>query len=98
MRWRPDASSVAAALLLAVTGTVAPAAPADAGWAVPSDLSWGLCPTRESGSPILSDKPDPRQQCATLRVPLDYRRPTGTTIEVAISRIPAARPAIRRGV
>lgn len=33
-----------------------------------------------------------------LQVPLDYRRPGGRQITVAVSRIPAADPATRRGV
>jgi pimeloyl-ACP methyl ester carboxylesterase len=41
---------------------------------------------------------DPRQTCGTLQVPLDYRRPGGRQITVAVSRIPAADPATRRGV
>jgi len=37
-------------------------------------------------------------QCATLKVPLDYSRPDGKKIDVAISRIKASSPAERRGV
>ncbi|MFD0891210.1 alpha/beta fold hydrolase, partial [Streptosporangium algeriense] len=37
-------------------------------------------------------------QCAEVTVPLDYRRPRGRTISVAISRIRATGPAERRGV
>ncbi|MER7209199.1 alpha/beta hydrolase [Streptosporangium sp. NPDC000239] len=37
-------------------------------------------------------------QCAEVTVPLDYRRPGGRTISVAISRIKATDPAGRRGV
>ncbi|MGW4030578.1 alpha/beta fold hydrolase [Streptomyces sp. NPDC004838] len=37
-------------------------------------------------------------RCATVTVPLDYDRPRGETIEVAISRVEAADPAKRRGV
>ncbi|MFE0425064.1 alpha/beta hydrolase [Streptomyces sp. NPDC058953] len=37
-------------------------------------------------------------QCATLKVPLDYRKPGGRKIDVEISRIGAADPALRRGV
>lgn len=36
--------------------------------------------------------------CATVTVPLDHRDPGGPTIEVAISRIAAPDPAIRRGI
>ncbi|WP_328485719.1 alpha/beta hydrolase [Streptomyces zaomyceticus] len=37
-------------------------------------------------------------QCATLKVPLDYTRPGGRTLEVAVSRIKATSPQKRRGV
>jgi len=40
---------------------------------------------------------DPRQQCATLQVPLDYARPGGPKIDLAVSRIPAEKPSARRG-
>ncbi|GII94890.1 alpha/beta hydrolase [Sinosporangium siamense] len=54
---------------------------------------WGECPPVESGIPR-----DPRQQCATLQVPLDYRAPRGRSIEIAISRIGTAQPGSRRGI
>ncbi|KOG40831.1 alpha/beta hydrolase [Streptomyces resistomycificus] len=41
---------------------------------------------------------DPRQQCATVQVPMDYADPGGRTIDVVVSRIPAEDPAARRGV
>jgi pimeloyl-ACP methyl ester carboxylesterase len=41
---------------------------------------------------------DARQECATLRVPLDYRRPSGEQISLAVSRISTAKPGMRRGV
>jgi pimeloyl-ACP methyl ester carboxylesterase len=37
-------------------------------------------------------------RCAEVRVPLDYARPRGRTITVAISRLAATDPARRRGV
>ncbi|AJF69189.1 hypothetical protein [Streptomyces vietnamensis] len=37
-------------------------------------------------------------ECATLKVPLDYSRPGGRTLDVAVSRIKATRPQKRRGV
>jgi pimeloyl-ACP methyl ester carboxylesterase len=54
---------------------------------------WTGCP------PALLPVPDdPRLRCATLRVPLDYRRPQGRTIDVMISKIATAKPGLRRGV
>ncbi|MFJ6573345.1 alpha/beta hydrolase [Streptomyces sp. NPDC091292] len=37
-------------------------------------------------------------QCATIKVPLDYRAPTGKRIDLAISRIKSTAPDKRRGV
>ena len=53
-----------------------------------AQLQWGSCPT---GAPA-------PQQCTTLQVPLDYRKPHGRTIAIEVSRIPAADPAKRKGV
>lgn len=37
------------------------------------------------------------QLCSTLEVPLDYRKPRGATIELAVLKVPAADPASRIG-
>ena len=37
-------------------------------------------------------------QCASLRVPVDHADPGGATLELAIARLPAAKPAARLGV
>ena len=50
---------------------------------------WGDCPSEL--------KPHPRQKCADLRVPLDYRQPRGPHITVRMSRITAADLARRLG-
>jgi pimeloyl-ACP methyl ester carboxylesterase len=55
--------------------------------------AWGACPPAPAG--VVRD---PRQQCARLEVPLDYRKPHGRTIGIEISRIATARPGTRRGV
>jgi len=31
-------------------------------------------------------------QCGTLKVPLDYQKPEGRTIDVAVSRLPSKNP------
>ncbi|EXG82581.1 alpha/beta hydrolase [Cryptosporangium arvum] len=56
-------------------------------------VRWGPCPKPPAGLAV-----DPRQRCATVRVPLDYTKPGGKTIPIAISRIPATGKAARRGV
>ncbi|TQF06706.1 alpha/beta hydrolase [Kitasatospora acidiphila] len=80
------------ALLLAATST-ALALTAPLAHAAPRgpELHWGPCTGAGTGV-------DPRQQCATLAVPLDYRQPDGPSITLAVSRIPAAQPRLRRGV
>ncbi|MFG2981157.1 alpha/beta fold hydrolase [Streptomyces sp. NPDC048258] len=37
-------------------------------------------------------------ECATLKLPLDYKRPQGPTIDLAISRVKSENPAKRHGV
>ncbi|MBP2326225.1 pimeloyl-ACP methyl ester carboxylesterase [Kibdelosporangium banguiense] len=74
-------------VVLAAVTVLAPQASAQPG------LAWTKCP------PSLLPLPDdPRMQCAKLRVPLDYRAPSGKTIEIAISRIATAKPGLRRGI
>ncbi len=54
------------------------------------DIRWGACPTEISHEM-------PNLQCGTLQVPLDYRRPNGKQITVAVSKLSAADPSQRRG-
>ncbi|ALG11074.1 alpha/beta hydrolase [Kibdelosporangium phytohabitans] len=77
----------AAALLagaLAPQATAAPERPA---------LNWGKCPP-----PLFGLPDDPRMSCAALRVPVDYGDPKGRTIDVLVSKLPTAKPGLRRGV
>lgn len=50
-------------------------------------LSWGPCDGAAEGF-----------ECATARVPVDYRRPAGLTLALAVTRRAAADPARRTGV
>ncbi|MGW0248329.1 alpha/beta fold hydrolase [Nocardia goodfellowii] len=84
------------AVLAAVTGVLAGAGTVVAAPADPlarfaqQELTWKSC-----DDPRL----DPAgAQCADVTVPLNYAEPQGRTITVAISRIPAADPAQRRGI
>ncbi|MGW6285719.1 alpha/beta hydrolase [Streptomyces sp. NPDC055107] len=85
---------VAATLIPTLLGTTAAAAPqagpgsSAAAPAAASALAWRGC-----GGDI-----DASVECATLKVPLDHRRPGGRKIELSLSRIKAADPAVRRGV
>ncbi|TDD17026.1 alpha/beta hydrolase [Nonomuraea diastatica] len=51
--------------------------------AAPSAVAWGPC-SQASGKPVPAGL-----ECATVRVPLDYREPLGHSIKVAINRIKA---------
>jgi pimeloyl-ACP methyl ester carboxylesterase len=56
-----------------------------AGAGTPVPLAWRSCPQVAQNL-----------QCASLKVPLDYRRPGGRQITLALSRIPATAPARQR--
>ncbi|MER7772844.1 alpha/beta hydrolase [Kitasatospora sp. NPDC096140] len=81
-------AAATAAAALAVTALTALPAAADAERSGGARLTWSAC----------QGQVDPRQQCATVTVPLDYRDPHGEQITLAVSRIPAARPDQRHGV
>ncbi|TDV57796.1 alpha/beta fold hydrolase [Actinophytocola oryzae] len=53
--------------------------------ATAEDLAWGPCPF------------EGRAECATVRVPVDYRHPDGDGLDVHISRLRSERPDLRRG-
>ena len=75
------AAIVTAILLVGIIG------PATASASKPrSDLDWSACYV-EFG-PF---------ECATIDVPLDYDRPSGSEISLAMVRLPAANPALRQG-
>lgn len=74
-------------LALSLTATLLGAVPAAA--TPEPGLDWGRCP---------DTVPDARVRCAHLAVPLDHRAPHGPTIDLAVSRLPAADPGRRRGV
>ncbi len=56
-------------------------------------ITWGECPAPAEGQTRDADL-----ECGTLRVPLDYQKPDGTKIDVAVSRLSTAQPGKRRGV
>ncbi|WP_458087555.1 alpha/beta hydrolase [Streptomyces malaysiensis] len=91
---RPTTGRTAAlALATAATASLLGVASADATPGPPADptataLDWGPCP----GTGL-----DPRQECAAVKVPQDYRDPGGKRISLAVSRIPSERPRARRG-
>ncbi|MGW2997617.1 alpha/beta fold hydrolase, partial [Streptomyces sp. NPDC001193] len=69
-------------LLSATQASAAPAAEY-----TPQKPAWQRCNADQPAS----------YECATIKVPLDYRRPQGRTIDLAISRIKSENPAKRHG-
>jgi pimeloyl-ACP methyl ester carboxylesterase len=104
----PRGRRIAAAVLVStLAGTALVAGGADAEGSQPATLSdksvgviagdakitWGKCPAPAGGRTRA-----PHLACGTLEVPLDYRKPGGMKIEVAVSRLSTAQPGKRRGV
>ncbi|MEU4253719.1 alpha/beta hydrolase [Amycolatopsis sp. NPDC026612] len=79
--------TVLASALLLTGGTPAVA---DAGWS-PSPIVWTDCP-------LDPDSPPPDGECGTLQVPLDWNRPSGPTISLAVARHRSTDSAHRIGV
>ncbi|MEU7314312.1 alpha/beta hydrolase [Streptomyces sp. NPDC007083] len=79
--------------LAVAAATFLPAHPAHAADPAPA-LHFGPCPDS------VPDPPSPeRVECGRLSVPLDWSRPGGPRLSIAVSRVPAAgAPAERRGV
>ncbi|WP_237108386.1 alpha/beta hydrolase [Nonomuraea sp. MG754425] len=72
---------VVAGLAVLVAGVVSGDGPAMAGRRAP--VAWGAC-TAEAGKTASA-----ALECGTVRVPLDYRQPTGRSITIAVNRIRA---------
>jgi pimeloyl-ACP methyl ester carboxylesterase len=89
--------------MLAVCGAVALMA-----LAVPSATTAATAPHHSQGlarfvqrAPTWApcgDPAAPEFECTSVVVPLDYRHPDGATLSVAVSRIRASRPDLRRGI
>ncbi|MFJ3925195.1 alpha/beta hydrolase [Streptomyces sp. NPDC090022] len=79
-------------LLASAPGAATAAAPAAVTPVPVPVLSWGPCDGAGA------DAPQDGFECATARVPLDHRRPTGRTLDLAVTRRPAADRSHRTGV
>ncbi|MFG2489477.1 alpha/beta hydrolase [Streptomyces caniferus] len=79
--------TLSAAAVAGTLAAVSPAARAQAPGTTGPALAWGPC-----AQPGL-----PRQECAELPVPVDYRDPDGPRLTLAVSRVRSDRPAARRG-
>ncbi|MFD1936923.1 alpha/beta hydrolase [Nonomuraea mangrovi] len=60
------------------------------------EIAWHRCQSGP-GDTTGKELDDAKAQCAEVTVPLDYSRPGGRTIKVAMSRLTATDPARRRG-
>ncbi|WP_411104783.1 alpha/beta hydrolase [Streptomyces sp. cmx-4-9] len=67
--------------------SAAPASAAPAGAHLQQKPAWQRCSPEQPAS----------YECATIKVPLDYRRPDGPALDLALSRIKSENPAKRRG-
>ncbi|MDG4791492.1 alpha/beta hydrolase [Micromonospora sp. WMMD1102] len=77
--------------VLGMVGALVAVRPATAGEST-TRLAWAACPEGVVVSPAV------QVQCARVPVPLDYRDPDGTQIEIMVSRIASTKPEKRRGV
>jgi pimeloyl-ACP methyl ester carboxylesterase len=85
---------VLSAVLIAVSATGLVAAPALAApVTAASTIQWGACPPDVAAEPGAA-----ALRCATISVPLDYKKPSGPHLEVAVSRLAATDQTKRRGV
>ncbi|MBO0773614.1 MAG: alpha/beta fold hydrolase [Actinobacteria bacterium] len=108
--WPRGARTVAVLAAAAVLASVAGAGPAAAGAGASSRpaVSWRACPYYSDDVLRYLGVPDDgipayrailnRMECGTVRVPLDYRRPGGRKITVALTRLRAVDRAHRLGV
>ncbi|GAA0979561.1 alpha/beta hydrolase [Acrocarpospora macrocephala] len=78
-------AAVAALLALCACGTTAPAPETTA---KPAEINWGACE---------KIAPSAGFQCATMEVPLDYTKPGGKTIGIALIRLRATGPGAKLG-
>ncbi len=77
-------------ILLLVAVMTLPSTAASAAPPAPSTGDRGNPPTPTIGWAACVGEGDPAAQCATVQVPLDYDKPRGGTIGIALARVPAA--------
>jgi pimeloyl-ACP methyl ester carboxylesterase len=80
---------LAATLFTVPSATASPPPTSGTGSAAVPRLDWGSCAAEGEGLEAF--------QCATAVVPLDYDRPKGRQITVALARLPAADPSRKIG-
>jgi pimeloyl-ACP methyl ester carboxylesterase len=80
---------LAATLFTVPSATASPPSASGTGSAAAPRLDWGSCAAEGEGLEAF--------QCATAVVPLDYDRPKGKQITLALARLPAADPSRKIG-
>ncbi|GAA4190716.1 alpha/beta fold hydrolase [Streptosporangium oxazolinicum] len=81
-----------------VSGTSQPTVTSTTSTATPGEaIAWGPCTDIKRPGGEAPAKPEPAQQCGKLKVPLDYARPDGESIEIAVIRVKATNPGRRIG-
>ncbi|WP_078610461.1 MULTISPECIES: alpha/beta hydrolase [Streptomyces] len=60
-------------------------------------LKWSTCPAPDDSEDGATKAPGKQWECATLHVPLDYGKPHGDTIGIALIRAKATQPSKRIG-
>ncbi|WP_424889524.1 alpha/beta hydrolase [Streptomyces sp. XH2] len=88
MRSRSRTAVIVALSAAACATALSVPAQAASSSAGPPALKWHPCTAEGSA---------PGSECATLPVPLDYRKPSGPTVDIAVSRLRSDRPQARRG-
>ncbi|MGH1491417.1 MAG: alpha/beta hydrolase [Acidimicrobiales bacterium] len=90
---KPGIIAIALIMMMGVLSVVSPAQAADdvTSEDLAKPLRWQTCYEEES------EFSGAAFECADIRLPLDYDRPFGSTVEVAMVRIPASDPENREG-
>ncbi|MFI2260726.1 alpha/beta hydrolase [Streptomyces tubercidicus] len=88
--------ALAASLLMPTSAEASPASPEPAAGAAPvRSIQWSVCPPKDEPS---DPAPGKRTQCGTLEVPVDWAKPDGPTMKIAVARQKATDPKKRIGV
>ncbi|MFJ3202284.1 alpha/beta hydrolase [Streptomyces sp. NPDC086989] len=82
--------------MLAVAGLIAGTVPLLSATGASAAPAAEYTPQKPAWQRCSADRPA-AYECATIKVPLDYRRPRGRTIDLAISRMKSGNPARRHG-
>lgn len=98
----PDPAAGPAAYPSSTSSTTATPSASPTG--VPIEFTGALAPTPAELAGFYEQSPawlpcddEPEQECAKVNVPLDYARPKSDVTTIALRKVPASKPASRRG-